>query len=687
MKYSKVEIEAAIPFKHDFMPLANILYLILPYFLKSKNIECNHTRAKKVFDDLFDTSLASLPKDIKRIEESSHLSNLSKGKQYLKYLPKFVEKLKLDQTVKSFKAIEKKVFNSFFNVYTEIKDYDPDLEFILSKVPMLDNKALRLSVKSIDYTHADPVKSYELHNSKLEELNKKFFGSINTPSNKAIEKLRIDEPKKYKELKDQRDIIKEKSWTIINDVWQNEIEEEFITSEQATELCEKAGIKLFPHEFEGLIRQNPVKGTELEFYTTNGERLDKFIGANAVNLEMGGESNRYYCKFNVMDKEGNIPLNPKKEPIFSYRYKLDTKAENAKTKFEKTGMLGHQIVGMSDRFDTPGDLLSKIRKNVFAHHLEFGNKQDKLCALLCIIGDMTCARLGTNKGEDGNKVDAADGIHTITSDSMTVSGSTITISYEGKKTVSQVHTISPSLKTVYSELTDSSKKKSILKLVIEELILLKNSKLDKELLFTLGNKNIAISEKTVNEYLKKNGWPGTYHTFRTYFGCKTFYREMMLLKGSSLSQEEAEEEFNRIVKIVSDHLGNSPEAAIGAYIDKELVKEFFNMTKAGVPSSVLKTIAASQGALEGVREYIPEKKKVKKEEVKKKEEESEVKKRVKKKVGIGTRITIFSNDKEEDGTIFRVVEKEDGEIVYLIELDNGTRKRLSSTSEYILNID
>jgi len=696
----KIEIDASVPFKEEFMNLANTMYIILPYFLKKeKNTNFNEPRAKKIFLELIEPSLNALP----HIEGKNHLETIYKNPKSINHLSSFMEKLKITSYAKSFREIEKKIFNAFFNIYTLSEEFPESLELVLSKVMMLDNKDLRISIKSIDNPHADPIKSYKINEKELNDLTLKLFNKV-LPSHKEVEELKKKSPELYKQLDNKRSLVKLKSWELINSEWEDSIGKEFLTPEEANELYARVGLKAVDPNFEGFVSVNKTKGGDLLFYTLNKGVLDKKVGTEGVRMNTSKKD--YYCLTPRIGKDGKLS-DYKNENLsikerFQHIYPLNGKAKNADNKFVATRLLGNP-----DRYDIPGDKLKNIRKNVFVKDLESNNTYTKHKAIICILGDITKARLGTSKKDNY-------GVHTWKRSHLIVTKDSATFDYIGKgkkdketgEGVRYVHTISMNTKTVYAELKCPSGKMA-LRVLIDELIKLKKGPSD-SFLFPGQKGSDTISENTINDYLELHGWPGTFHMFRTYFACKEFYKEIKKIeeKGNSYSQDEAIEEYERILTKVSDQLGNTHQACIGSYIDKLLIKQLFDVMSAKIPQSTLTIITKEQGKLDGIsttgdseEEYVPKEKVRKpvedseeyipKEKIRKQPKEKYVpKEKVRKpvkEIGKDDPITIIHEGNQKSGIITKVVEDENG-TYYYFKLDSGKALRIRSNSKYLIKV-
>lgn len=190
------------------------------------------------------------------------------------------------------------------------------------------------------------------------------------------------------------------------------------------------------------------------------------------------------------------------------------------------------------------ELRAAVQKNTRSR-----NPRRRVLALVITTLDQTGMRVGTTQH---NQRYGTYGATTLTNDHVTVKGDTVTISYTGKKSKEQKHTI-----------TNPTYARQIRKLLKQEG--------DQVFAYTENGKTKSITSDDVNNYLKRYGI--TAKDIRT-FKANVVFTSALRRMGKAKDEKQAKKNINVALDEAAEHLGNTRNVCKTRYVSPEIINAY-----------------------------------------------------------------------------------------------------------------
>ncbi len=348
-----------------------------------------------------------------------------------------------------------------------------------------------------------------------------------------------------------------------------------------------------PYSFRGRLGFQPT-GHPLTFYTYEGLELEK-PPLNDVRMNMNygvAEADKDYGIHPVSDGTFYCSTRPQVGNSELKYYTLEYKRRARRMKYDTVGELGKSI--------------RKVRRRLLKH-ARSADRDTRIRALMCLIIDTRCARIGNSESARGEK--KTYGITTLlTRKHVHVKDGYITLRYAGKHERPQKHKY-----RIYTDPTAKAKHKveAVIADGLVELIAENN-----HYLFTRANGK-PFTPQSVNEYFTADkpdpekglgeggaAAPCTVHNLRNYHATRIFtqFSRAFARKQPSPSYDEVLAAYQGcggtrgrrarrgVLDIIADKLGNSPAICRKAYIDPREQLMFFKQFGYRPPDCLIRDV-------------------------------------------------------------------------------------------------
>lgn len=346
-----------------------------------------------------------------------------------------------------------------------------------------------------------------------------------------------------------------------------------------------------PYTYRGRVGVQPT-GYPLTFYTYDGLELDK-PPLNEVKMNMN---------YGVAEKDKDFGIHPVADGTFycqtkavvgeSYvkYYTLEYKRRARRMKYDKVDKLAKSI--------------NKIRKRLLKH-VQSPDRDTWVRALMCMIIDTKCARIGNSESAKGKK--RTYGITTLlTAKHVQVKDGQIIIKYKGKHAQPQRHIF---------RINETQQRKKIIAERLMQLISEQN-----EFLFTRANGK-PFTPQSVNEYftadkpnpdkgLPEGGAaaPCTVHNFRNFHATRIFkeFTQKFAKEHKTATYQQVLEAYQGrnktakkrgkkgILDKIAEKLGNTPAICRKAYIDPREQLLFFKEWDFRPPDCLIRDVFVNE---------------------------------------------------------------------------------------------
>lgn len=474
----------------------------------------------------------------------------------------------------------------FFHEITEKADPKHFLE-LQAMARVVDFQIVPLIRSIIPPDGCSPVNELEKTRSQLDSWKVRLFAGceINPQSCQKAKKENADIFKEYQHtLRDHKravllrisEIFDERNWhptidsATLHIVLNNEGLEEYL-----------------PYTYRGRVGVQPT-GYPLTFYTYNELELDK-PPLNEVKMNMN---------YGVEEKDKDYGIHPVDDGTFycqtkavvgdSYvkYYTLQYKRRARRMKYDKVDKLAQSI--------------NKIRRRLLKH-VQSPDRDTWVRALMCMIIDSKCARIGNVESTKGEK--KTYGITTLlTAKHVQIKDGFITIKYKGKHAQPQRHKF---------KINETNQRKKIIAQRLMELISEEN-----EFLFTRANGK-PFTPQSVNDYftadkpnsdkgLSEGGAaaPCTVHNLRNYHATRIFreFAQKFTKEHKTATYQQVLEAYqgrNKTAKKrgkkgvldkIAEKLGNTPAICRKAYIDPRQQLLFFKQWDFRPPDCLIRDV-------------------------------------------------------------------------------------------------
>ena len=348
-----------------------------------------------------------------------------------------------------------------------------------------------------------------------------------------------------------------------------------------------------PYTFRGRLGFQPT-GHPLTFYTYQGLELEKPpLNDVRMNVSYGvPEADKDYGLHSAADGTFYCSTRPRVGNSEVKYYTLEYKRRARQMKYDKVCELGKSI--------------RKIRRRLLKH-VASADRDTKIRALMCLIIDTRCARIGNSESARGEK--KTYGITTLlTKKHVQIKNGYVTLKYAGKHERPQKHKY-----RIYTDPTEKDKHK-IEAVIADGLVELAGE--NNHYLFTRANGK-PFTPQSVNEYftadkpdpgkgLPKGGAaaPCTVHNLRNYHATRIFseFSRAFARKKPSASYEEVLAAYQGcsktrsrrarrgVLDIIAKELGNTPAICRKAYIDPREQLMFFKQFGCRPPDCLIRDV-------------------------------------------------------------------------------------------------
>ena len=333
-----------------------------------------------------------------------------------------------------------------------------------------------------------------------------------------------------------------------------------------------------PYSFRGRLGFQPT-GHPLTFYTYEGLELEK-PPLNDVRMNMNygvAEADKDYGIHPVSDGTFYCSTRPQVGNSEVKYYTLEYKRRARRMKYDTVGELGKSI--------------RKVRRRLFKH-ARSADRDTRIRALMCLIIDTRCARIGNTESARGEK--KTYGITTLlTRKHVHVKDGYIILRYAGKHERPQKHKY-----RIYTD-TTAKRKHKVEAVIADGLVELMTE--NNHYLFTRANGK-PFTPQSVNEYFTADkpdmdkglpeggaGAPCTVHNLRNYHATRIFTQfsrafagkqptptyEEVLAAYQGCSKTRKRRARRGVLDIIAEKLGNTPAICRKAYIDPREQLMFF----------------------------------------------------------------------------------------------------------------
>jgi DNA topoisomerase-1 len=348
-----------------------------------------------------------------------------------------------------------------------------------------------------------------------------------------------------------------------------------------------------PYTFRGRVGVQPT-GYPLTFYTYEGLELEKPpLNDVRMNVNYGTwEKDKDYGIHPVSDGAFYCTTRPQVGDSEVKYYTLEYKRRARHMKYDTVGKLAQSI--------------RKVRRRLLKH-VHSADRDTWVRALMCLIMDRRCARIGNTESARGEK--KTYGITTlITKKHVHVADGQITLKYAGKHECPQRHRF-----TIRTDCADRQKHDidAVIADRLLELIAEKN-----EYLFTRSNGK-PFTPQSVNEYFTTDrpdpdkglpeggaGSPCTVHNLRNYHATRIFQEfaakfarqhtaptyEEVLAVYQGCGRTKTRRARKGILDIIAENLGNTPAICRKAYIDPREQLLFFKRRGYRPPDCLIRDV-------------------------------------------------------------------------------------------------
>lgn len=534
-------------FSKEFNPYAKVLYHLLPYFLKVYyDIPFQSAKSKPLYPTLVDSIQQLIPM-IKSLLWKKII--IIRDADNIRLIPEVMEKMKL-KVGNKFEGYDSKVFKAFYSLYTKTETNDDEkmnkfLDTIFRFVNYLDNKDLRLFIRTIETEVKVTQESYLQEKKTESSLTKKLFKTP-TPSNELIKSLEKEKPELYKKWRKQLLEVKIQAKQVVETLWVDKYPNiKFLEIPKIIELLKQAKVDFYlDSNFKGKVSMGETPSTMFKYYTTAGLELNTAPG---TEVEM------------------NPKYNPKTDDTFYCKH-IPRRSADGVVKYIQTYQYMSKSLSNRDVIVSKvAEVIEDVRQT-WSKDLKGKDHNRKMIAAICKLCDLTYARIGN---KDSEKERDVFGLHILLKKHLKITSSGITISYQGKDKVIQSHKVSdPVIVSLLKKLMEKSKAN-------DHIFVRKDGK--------------PFSEKAINEYLLSIGFPDTFHLIRKYHGNRIFAEALVRVRGK-FDKDKAKNLFYSMVDAVAKELGNTRGASMRSYINVNLIIQFWNKVKQPMPKDVATTV-------------------------------------------------------------------------------------------------
>lgn len=354
-----------------------------------------------------------------------------------------------------------------------------------------------------------------------------------------------------------------------------------------------------PYTFRGRVGVQPT-GYPLTFYTYDGLELEKPpLHDVRMNVNYGTpEEDKDYGNHPVTDGTFYCTSRPQVGQSEMKYYTLAYKRRARRMKYETVARLAGSV--------------TKVRRRLLKHV----NSEDRdtwVRALMCLIIDRRCARIGNIESTKGEK--KTYGITTLmTKKHVQVVPGQIILKYAGKHERPQTHTF-----TIYTKPVDS-RKNHIDAVIADRLLQLVAEK--NPYLFTRANGK-PLTPQSVNEYFTTDrpdpdkglpeggaGAPCTVHNLRNYHATNVFRKfaarfarqnpspayEDVLAAYQGRKRTNKRRACKGVLDTIAEMLGNTPAICRKAYIDPREQLLFFKQFGFRPPDCIIRDLFVHEPA-------------------------------------------------------------------------------------------
>jgi len=534
-------------FSKEFNPYAKVLYHLLPYFLKVYyDIPFQSAKSKPLYPTLVDSIQQLIPM-IKSLLWKKII--IIRDADNIRLIPEVMEKMKL-KVGNKFEGYDSKVFKAFYSLYTKTETNDDEkmnkfLDTIFRFVNYLDNKDLRLFIRTIETEVKVTQESYLQEKKTESSLTKKLFKTP-TPSNELIKSLEKEKPELYKKWRKQLLEVKIQAKQVVETLWVDKYPNiKFLEIPKIIELLKQAKVDFYlDSNFKGKVSMGETPSTMFKYYTTAGLELNTAPG---TEVEM------------------NPKYNPKTDDTFYCKH-IPRRSADGVVKYIQTYQYMSKSLSNRDVIVSKvAEVIEDVRQT-WSKDLKGKDHNRKMIAAICKLCDLTYARIGN---KDSEKERDVFGLHILLKKHLKITSSGITISYQGKDKVIQSHKVSdPVIVSLLKKLMEKFKAN-------DHIFVRKDGK--------------PFSEKAINEYLLSIGFPDTFHLIRKYHGNRIFAEALVRVRGK-FDKDKAKNLFYSMVDAVAKELGNTRGASMRSYINVNLIIQFWNKVKQPMPKDVATTV-------------------------------------------------------------------------------------------------
>lgn len=488
---------------------------------------------------------------------------------------------------------EVRLMKFFHEIYC--KDKVEHLKELQCMARLIDPETVKLA-RSIHCPDAwTPKKALSHATGEMRKYEKKLFGN-DKPLPELCRKVQKRKPKTYAKFQKALRERKEAARLRITELFDENGWFPIIDSATLYEHLRAEGLDDFlPFTYRGRVGVQST-GYPLTFYTYAGLELEN-PPLNEVVMNMG---------YGHEEKDKDYKIHPVNDGTFycetramvgeskTKHYTLEYKRRARRLKYDSVNKLS--------------DVIDEVRERMLKH-VHSDHRDTWVRALMCLLIDKYCARIGNQASTKGRK--KTYGITTLrTAKHVTVTDEEIIIKYKGKHGQDQKHAL-PRYRT------QSEREESLVDSVIaDRLIILIKEK--REYLFTREDKK-PYTPQMVNEYYTSDGpndeiglplgganSPVTVHTMRNYHATRIFKEysedfvkhhqkkkptyEQVLVAYHGRNKTKTKQGKKGVLDIICKKLGNTPGICRKSYIDPREQLLFFQRWGYRPPDCIIRDL-------------------------------------------------------------------------------------------------
>ncbi len=443
-----------------------------------------------------------------------------------------------------------------------------------------------------------PAKALKHANAEVREYERQFFGS-EEPSPRLCHKLQKRRPGKYTMFQKALRRRKEAARLRITEIFDTQGWFFVIDSSTLHQFLKREGLEDFlPTAYRGRIGVQPT-GYPLTFYTYAGLELETPpLNEVTMNMDYGmAEPDKDYKIHPVSDGTFYCETTAVVGDSRTKHYTLEYKRRARRLKYDSVNNLA--------------EVIDDIRGRMVLH-LQSENRDTWVRALMCLLIDSECARIGNHESAKGEK--KTYGITTLqTAKHVKVTKDRIVITYAGKHEQRQQHAL-PRYRTLKGRAAPGHEA-----IVADRLLQLVNEK--RKFLFTRQDGR-PYTPQMVNDYFTASpepdlsdslpeggvGSPCTVHNMRNYHATRIFRKyaagfaaenpdpsyQQVLIAYQGRNQTKKYSAVEGVLQIIAGKLGNTPAICRKSYIDPKEQLLFFQRWGYRPPDCITRDLFVSE---------------------------------------------------------------------------------------------